>query len=75
VARPRWQTGWIFQRGKKNPLWVARYREDVIAEGGRRHRRQRSIVLGPVRSISKRQAQAMLAERLTAINPGLTSQL
>jgi integrase len=70
VARPRWQTGWIFSRGEKNPVWIGRYREDVIAEDGKRRRRQRSVVLGPVRNISKRQAQAILAERLAAINQG-----
>jgi len=70
VARPRWQTGWIFQRGKRNPVWIGRYREDVLTADGRRRRRQRSIVLGPVRSVGKRQAEAMLAERLAAINQG-----
>jgi integrase len=69
VARPRWQTGWIFQRGKRNPVWIGRYREDVLADG-RRQRRQRSIVLGPVRAVGKRKAEALLAERLVAINKG-----
>jgi integrase len=70
VARPRWQTGWIFQRGKRNPVWIGRYREDVLTTDGRRRRRQRSIVLGPVRSVGKRQAEAVLAKRLAAINQG-----
>ena len=71
VARPRWQTGWIFQRGKRNPVWIGRYREDEIAEDGKRRRRQRCVVLGSTREISKRQAQARLAERLAAINQGI----
>jgi integrase len=70
VARPRWQTGWIFQRGKRNPVWIGRYREDVITTDGRRHRLQRSVVLGPVRSVKKRQAEAMLAGCLAPINQG-----
>jgi len=70
VARPRWQEGWLLQRGKGNPKWVARFREDAIAEDGSRVRRQRSVVLGPVRDIGKRDAQRMLSERLAAINQG-----
>src|SRR5208282_639789 len=62
VARPRWQQGWLFQRGKgKKKVWVGRYREDVIAEDGTRRRRERSIVLGPIRKVSKRQAQRKLS--------------
>lgn len=70
MARPRWQTGWVFQRGKSKPVWVGRYREDAITEDGKRIRRQRSIVLGLVCEIGKRQAQRLLSERLAAINQG-----
>ena len=70
VARRRWQTGWLIQRGKKNSVWVGRYREDVIAADGTRRRRQSSVVLGPVRDINKRQAQRMLSAQLAAINQG-----
>ena len=70
VARPRWQQGWLFQRGKGKPNWIGRYREDVIGEDGKRHRRARSVVLGPVREVSKRQAQRKLFEYLAAINQG-----
>ena len=70
VARPRWQQGWLFQRGKRKKVWVGRYREDVIAEDGRRHRRECSVVLGPTRQVSKRQAQRKLSECLAAINQG-----
>ncbi len=70
VARPRWQTGWLFKRGKKNPVWVGRFREDVLAEDGSRLRRQRSIALGPVSELTKRQAQRLLSERLADINQG-----
>jgi integrase len=55
-------------RGKK--VWVGRYREDVIAEDGTRRRRERSVVLGPIREVTKRQAQRKLSEFLAAINQG-----
>jgi integrase len=70
VARPRWQQGWLFQRRKKVKKWIGRYREDVIGEDGKRRRRIRSVVLGPVREVSKRQAQRKLFEYLAAINQG-----
>lgn len=51
-------------------MWVGRYREDAIAEDGRRTRRRPSVVLGPVRELSKREVQRLLSERLAAINQG-----
>jgi integrase len=69
VARRRFQRGWIFKRGKKNPVWIGRYREDVIADGKRR-RRQCSVVLGLVAEIGYRQAQRKLNELLAEINQG-----
>ena len=70
VARPRWQGGHLRQRGKKKPVWVGCYREDRIAEGGSRIRMQRSVVLGPVSELGKREAQRLLSERLAEINQG-----
>jgi integrase len=70
VARPRWQTGWIFKRGTRNPMWVGRFRQDALAEDGSRIRRERSVILGPVRELAKRQAQRVLSERLAEINQG-----
>lgn len=70
VTRSRWQGGWLLKRGNKNPVWVGRFREDVIAEDGSRFRRQKSVVLGVVRELGKRQAQRLLSERLAAINQG-----
>lgn len=70
VARPRWQLGWLFKRGKKNPVWVCRFREDALAEDGSRIRRQRSVILGLVRELSKREALRRRAECLAAINQG-----
>src|SRR6267378_2013465 len=70
VARPRWQTGWLLQRGKRNPVWVGRYREDAVSEKGTRIRLQRSIILGRVREVGRREAQRLLSMRLAAINQG-----
>src|SRR5437588_12739638 len=74
VARPRWQQGWLFQRGKRKQKWIGRFREDVIGEYGKRHRRMRSVVLGSIREVSKRQAQRKLSEHLAAINQGTHKQ-
>jgi len=70
VARPRWQTGWLLKRGKTNPVWVGRYREDAIAENGTHMRRQRSVVLGSVRELGMRDARRLLSAKLAAINQG-----
>jgi integrase len=70
VARPRWQRGWLLKVGKRNPMWVARFREDAIADDGSRLRRQPSLRLGPVSELSKREAQRLISQRLSAINQG-----
>ncbi len=70
VARPRWQGGWLFKRGKRRPVWVGRFREDFLTEDGQRKRRERSVVLGLCREVGKREALRRLAERLAAINQG-----
>jgi integrase len=70
VARPRWQAGCLRKRGKRNPVWVGCYREDRIAEDGSRIRVQRSVVLGSLVELGKREAQRMLSERLAEINQG-----
>ena len=45
VARPRYQKGYVFQRGKER-VWVLRYREDYIKPYGTLGRRHPSVVLG-----------------------------
>ena len=70
VARPRWQAGCLRKRGKRNTVWVGCYREDRIAEDGSRIRIQRSVVLGAVSDLGRREAQRRLSERLAAINQG-----
>ena len=34
MARRRYQRGRVFLRGKRNPVWVRRWREDVIQQDG-----------------------------------------
>lgn len=70
VARPRYQEGWLFKRGKRHPVWVGRFREDYVTADGIRKRRERSVILGRCAQIGKRDAQRLLSERLASINQG-----
>jgi len=68
LARRRYQKGRVFLRGKKNPVWVGRWREDVI-EGGCIRRIERAEVLGskldfPTRRLALRE----LEKRLCVVN-------
>jgi integrase len=67
LARRRYQTGRVFLRGK-NPVWVGRWRDDVI-EDGRIRRPYRSEVLGSKSDFpTKRLALRELEKRLTVVN-------
>ena len=46
MARRRFQRGSVYARGKRNPVWVARWRESVIGPNGKEIRVQRKEVLG-----------------------------
>ncbi len=70
MARPRYQDGSLFIRGKCIKVWVARWREDVIGEDGTLHRTQRTVVLGPVADLSRREARSLLQKRVSEINQG-----
>jgi integrase len=67
LARRRFQKGRVFLRGKKNPLWVGRWREDVI-ENGEVRRIERSEVLGAKSDFTKRLALRELEKRLSVVN-------
>ena len=68
LARKRYQTGSIFLRGK-NPVWIGRYREDVIAAKGRVLRKRTSIVLGSKKEFpTKRLAERRMEQHLARIN-------
>jgi Phage integrase, N-terminal SAM-like domain len=68
LARRRYQKGRVFLRGSKNPVWVGRWREDVI-ENGRIRRIERSEVLGAKSDFpTKRLALRELEKRLAVVN-------
>ena len=68
MARRRYQRGRVFLRGVRNPVWVGRWREDVI-ENGQIRRIERSEVLGSKSDFpTKRLALRELEKRLAAIN-------
>ena len=58
MARPRYQDGSLYVRGKRRKVWVARWREDVIREDGTMVRIHRKVVLGAVNELSRREAMA-----------------
>jgi integrase len=68
LARRRYQKGSVFLRGKKCPVWVGRWREDVIEDGHLR-REYRSEVLGSKSDYpTKRLALRELEKRLSVVN-------
>jgi len=68
MARKRYQTGSLFQSGKKIKVWKARWREDVI-EDGILKRRLKNEVIGTLSQFpTRRLAQRELDNRLAHIN-------
>lgn len=66
MARRRYQKGRVILRGKANPVWVGRWREDVIVAGGLTHRIERSQVLGskseiPTQRLALRRLEVLLS--------------
>jgi len=71
VARRRYQAGSLFKRGKRRKVWVARWREDVLLEGGQLARVHRSVVLGTVTELPTRhEALTKLEEQIRPVNQG-----
>jgi len=69
VARRRYQSGCLFKRGKRRKVWVARWREDVVLEGGKVGRLHRSVVLGTAAELpTKRHALTKLEAELRLVN-------
>jgi len=81
MARRRYQTGRIFIRGKHNPVFVGRYREDLIQSDGTVRRVERSIILGTVSDLKTRKnAQRAFEPFLAKVNaadyrPGKVAKL
>src|ERR1700730_9592929 len=62
VAR-RYQRGCVFKRGKKEKVWIGRWREDIVNPDGSSDRIQHSMMLGLVSVIpSKHEAQMLLED-------------
>ncbi len=71
MARRRFQTGSLFQRGKRQKVWVARWWEDVIKPDGSAGRRRRAEVIGRVAELpTRRLALKELSRKLNPINNG-----
>jgi integrase len=69
MARRRYQKGRVFLRGQKERVWVGRWREDLVQEGGSVRRIERSAILGTEREVkTKRLAQRRLDLILCRIN-------
>ena len=69
MARRRFQRGSVFVRGKRSPVWVARWRESVIGPNGDEIRVQRKEVLGSKKDFpTKRLAERELEARLSSVN-------
>ena len=69
LARKRYQKGRAILRGKANPAWVGRWREDVIGADGLVHRIERSEILGSKSEIpTKRLALRRLELFLCKVN-------
>jgi len=69
MARRRYQKGQLFLRGKRNRVWVGRWREDEILPDGRIRRPFRSEVMGTLADYpTRRLARRALDERLSLVN-------
>ncbi len=70
LARKKsFQRGSLFQRGKRNKVWVARWWEETIDGQGKSVRVRRSEILGEVAELpSQRQAAKLLTRRMQRIN-------
>ena len=69
MARRRYQHGQVFLRGKRPPVWVGRWREDVLMSDGEVRRVRKSEVLGTRKAYpTKRLALRALEDRLSPIN-------
>src|SRR6266852_5661642 len=70
MARPRYQDGSLFVRGKRRKVWVLRWREDVLQPDGTVARVQRAETLGPVCKIKREKARDILQDRVGTVNRG-----
>jgi integrase len=71
MARRRFQQGSLFQRGRRQKVWVGRWWEETINPDGSIGRRRCAEVLGTVAELpSRSRAMEVLSKRLNPINTG-----
>ncbi len=69
ARKKHFQHGSLFKRGKRNKVWVARYREPVIGPNGGNEFVRRSEILGTVAELPTRgDAEMILSDRLRRLN-------
>jgi integrase len=69
ARKKRFQYGSLFQRGKQNKVWVARWWEPTIDGEGNQLRIRRSETLGSIAELtSRRQAERLLMQRMQRVN-------
>jgi integrase len=69
MIRHRYQSGSLVIRGKRKKLWVARWREPVLAPDGTLKSIRRSEIIGTLADFpTRRQARALLESRLHEVN-------
>ena len=69
ARKKHFQHGSLFKRGKKNKVWVARFREPVIGPDGETQFVRRSEIIGTVAELpTRRDAENILSNRLRRLN-------
>ena len=69
MARRRYQRGTLRLRGKKEKVWVGKWREDTIQPNGTTKRIQRAEIIGTLKEYkTKRLAARALEQRLAEVN-------
>ena len=69
MARRRYQNGTIFVRGKRNPLFIGRYRKDEIQQDGTIKRHQCKVMLGLVSELrTEKNARRVFEPFLAEVN-------
>jgi integrase len=69
MIRRRYQNGSLVVRGKRKKVWVARWRESVLAADGTLKSIRRSETIGTLADFpTRRQARALLESRLHEVN-------
>ncbi len=69
ARKKRFQYGSLFQKGKRNKVWVARWWEAAVDSEGKEFRVRRSETLGTVAELtSRRRAEQLLVKHMQRVN-------